>query len=247
LQHPGSDPAIFKDDDPRHGAAAMREVLKEPQHILDRAQDISFVIDELARLNREDSPVQNRLDLSRLGIAGHSYGAGAAMISAGERVPEVGEKYRDARITAAIAISPPIFHGLKFDDVRLPVFVVTGTQDAGFTRTWVFRRTIYDKIKSDGTCLVVFKGADHFTFGDRLQLRDRAKTGKFHPLILAATTAFWDARLRNNHDARTWLEQGGLTRLMQDAGKFKDEFTTSGRWGNTPWRPAEPGLKVRHE
>ncbi len=221
LQHPGSDPAIFKDDNPRHRVAAMRKVLKEPQHILDRAQDIRFAIDELARLNREDSPLQHRLDLSRLGIAGHSYGAGAAMISAGEGVPEVGKKYRDPRITAAIAISPPIFRGLKFEDVHLPVFVVTGTQDAGFTRTWIFRQTIYDKIKSPGTCLVVFKGAEHFTFGDPLQPGDRAKTDKFHPLILAATTAFWDAHLRNNPDARAWLEQGGLSASMRGAGKIE--------------------------
>jgi predicted dienelactone hydrolase len=52
-EHPGSDPAIFKDTDPKPGAAAMRQVLKEPQHILDRAQDISFAIDELTRLNRQ--------------------------------------------------------------------------------------------------------------------------------------------------------------------------------------------------
>ncbi|MGA2247147.1 MAG: hypothetical protein ABSH48_19325 [Verrucomicrobiota bacterium] len=87
LEHPGSDPAIFKDHDPKHGAAAMRQVLKEPQRILDRAQDISFAIDELTQLNRVKSPLQNDLDLARLGVAGHSYGATAAMISAGERVP----------------------------------------------------------------------------------------------------------------------------------------------------------------
>lgn len=87
LEHPGSDAAIFKDNDPKHGAAAMRQVLKEPQHILDRAQDISFAIDELTQLNRVKSPLQNDLDLARLGVAGHSYGATAAMISAGERVP----------------------------------------------------------------------------------------------------------------------------------------------------------------
>ncbi|HEX9045789.1 MAG TPA: hypothetical protein VF988_02080, partial [Verrucomicrobiae bacterium] len=166
LQHPGSDPAIFKDDNIRHRITAMRKVLKKPQHILDRVQDFKFAIDELVRLDHTDSSLSNRLDLAHVGIAGHSYGAGAAMISAGERVPEVGEQYRDNRITAAVAISPPIFHGLKFEDVRLPVFVVTGTRDAGFTRTWIFRRTIYDKIKSAGACLVVFKGAEHFTFGD---------------------------------------------------------------------------------
>jgi predicted dienelactone hydrolase len=220
LEHPGSGPAIFKDNDPKHGAAAMRQVLKEPQHILDRAQDISFVIDELTRLNREKSPLQNHLDLAHLGIAGHSYGAGAVMISAGERVPEVGEKYRDSRITAVVAMSPPIFYGLTFENVRIPVFVAIGTRDAGFTHTW-FRQTIYDKIKSRGTCLVILKGAEHFTFGDPLQVRDRVKTEEFHPLILAATTAFWNAQLQNDPAAETWLEEGGLSTLLNSRGKFQ--------------------------
>ncbi len=220
MEHPGSDPSIFKDHNPNHGMAAMRQVLKDPRHILDRAQDISFAIDELTRLNREKSPLQNHLDLAHLGIAGHSYGAGAAMISAGERVPEVGEKYRDLRITAAVAMSPPIFHGLHFEDVHLPVFVVIGTQDAGFTHNW-FRQTIYDKIKSPGTCLVMFKGAEHFTFGDPLQPRDRVKTDKFHPLILAATTAFWNAHLRKDPAAKAWLEGGGLSTLLGGLGKFQ--------------------------
>ena len=220
LEHPGSDPAIFKDQDPKHGAAAMRQVLKEPQHILDRAQDLTFAIDELTRLNREKSPLQNDLDLAHLGVAGHSYGAAAAMISAGERVPEVGEKYRDLRITAAVAMSPPIFHGLTFEDVRIPVFVAIGTRDAGFTHTW-FRHTIYDKIKSQGTCLVIFKGAEHFTFGDPLQPRDRVTTEKFHPLILAATTAFWNARLRNDPAAKAWLEEGGLSTFLNGRGKVQ--------------------------
>jgi predicted dienelactone hydrolase len=220
LEHPGSDPAIFKDDDPKHGAAAMRQVLKEPQHILDRAQDISFVIDELARLNREKSLLQNHLDLAHLGIAGHSYGAGAAMISVGERVPEVGDKYHDFRITAAIAMSPPIFHGLKFEDVRIPVFVAIGTRDAGFTRIW-FRQTIYAKIKSHGTGLVIFRGAEHFTFGDPLHTRDRVKTEKFHPFILAATTVFWNARLRADPAAKAWMEEGGLSTLLNGWGKFR--------------------------
>jgi len=220
LQHPGSDTGIFKNGGSEHSGAAMRKVIKDPQHILDRAEDVSFAIDQLAKLNGEEPPLQNRLDLSRLGMAGHSYGAGAALIVAGERVPVVGEKYRDERIKAVIAMSPPIFHGLEFDDIHVPVFVMTGTQDAGFTRTW-FRRTAYNKIKSPGTCQVNFKGAEHMTFADPLRPGDKAKDEKFHPLILAATTAFWDAHLRGDAGAKTWLEQGGFTALMDGAGKFE--------------------------
>jgi predicted dienelactone hydrolase len=220
LQHPGSDGSVFKNGDSEHAGVAMRAVLKEPQHILDRAQDISFAMDELAWLNRQNSLLQHRLDMSRVGLAGHSYGAAAILIVMGERVPEVGEKYRDDRFRAAIAISPPIFRGLGFDDIRVPVLVMTGTQDAGFTRTWL-RQTAYDKIESPGTCLVNFKGAEHFTFGDPLRPSDNTKVEKIHPLILAATTAFWDARLRDDPGAKSSLEQGGFNAWMKHAGKFE--------------------------
>ncbi|MGA2245995.1 MAG: hypothetical protein ABSH48_13425 [Verrucomicrobiota bacterium] len=68
---------------------------------------------------------------------------------------------------------------------------------------------------------VPWSGAEHFTFGDPLQPRDRVKTEKFHPLILAAATAFWKARLRDDPAAKGWLEEGGLSTLLNGRGKFR--------------------------
>jgi len=59
------------------------------------------------------------------------------------------------------------------------------------------------------------------TFSGHLRPGERAKDDEFHPLILDATTAFWDAHLRDHPAAKTWLEQGGFTALMGTSGKFE--------------------------
>jgi predicted dienelactone hydrolase len=220
LQHPGSDDGIFKNGGARHLERTLREVIENPTNSYNRALDVSFAIDELAKLNRDSSPFQNRLDLSHIGMAGHSFGAATALIISGEQIPFVGAKYADPRIKAVIAMSPPIFDGLRFDDIHVPVFVMTGTKDAGFTRS-ADRRTAYDKILSPETCLVNFNGADHMTFSGHLGWFRSWNDKKFQPLILAATTAFWDAHLRNDSAAKDWLEHGGFTGLIQNKGKFE--------------------------
>ncbi|GJD21016.1 carboxylic ester hydrolase [Rivularia sp. IAM M-261] len=59
-----------------------------------RAKDVSFVLDELARINRKDSQgiFTGRLDLNRVGIMGHSLGGDTAIEA----------MWRDGRIKAGI-------------------------------------------------------------------------------------------------------------------------------------------------
>lgn len=219
-QHLGSDDGIFKNGGTRHLWDTLRNVFENPTNSYNRALDVSFVIDQLEKLDHEPSPLQNRLDLSRLGMAGHSFGAATTLIVVGERSSAVTGKFLEPRIKAAIAMSPPVFDGLQFDGIHVPVFVMTGTHDAGFTRT-ADRRTAYDGITSPGTCLVIFKGADHLTFSGHFHWWEKWKDKKFQPLIQATTTAFWDAHLRDDAAAKAWLEQGGFTGLMKSAGTFE--------------------------
>jgi len=219
LQHHGSDQGIFKNGSWLHLEETLHAAIENPTNSIDRAHDVSFAIDQLEKLNHEPL-FQNRLDLSHIGMAGHSFGAATTLVVSGERGPHFENGLSDPRVKASIAMSPPLFSGLRFDAIRIPVFVMTGTEDAGFTRS-TDRRTAFDKISSPGTCLVNFDGANHMTFSDRLQPGQAAKGKKFHPLILAATNAYWDAHLRDNADAREWLEQGGFAAILKDGGKFE--------------------------
>jgi hypothetical protein len=69
--------------------------------------------------------------------------------------------------------------------------------------------------------MMIFNGADHMTFSGHLRWGEWGKDEKFHPLILAATTAFWDAHLRDDAGAKAWLEQGGFTAKLDGAGTFE--------------------------
>ena len=220
LQHPGSDDGIFANGGARHFMETMKKVIDDPQNSINRNRDVSFAIDQLAKLNASESPFHGRLDLSRLGMAGHSFGAATTLAVSGEKIADVSGSFLDPRIKAAIAMSPPIVEGSRFDGIHIPVFVLTGTEDEGFTRT-ADRRTAYDKITSPDSCLVIFNGADHFTFSGHFHWWQHAKDREFQPLIRVATTAFWDAHLRGDAAAKAWLEQGGFTALMGSKGKFE--------------------------
>ncbi|AVH66282.1 putative dienelactone hydrolase [Nostoc sp. 'Peltigera membranacea cyanobiont' N6] len=71
----------------------------KPQEFLERPKDISFVLDELAKLNQTDKhPLQGKLTTNNAMVIGHSFGGGTALSIAGaelqvnslkERCPKV--------------------------------------------------------------------------------------------------------------------------------------------------------------
>ncbi|HEU5396351.1 MAG TPA: hypothetical protein VFV81_04235 [Verrucomicrobiae bacterium] len=220
VQHLGSDDSIFKGMNLFHLKAAMEKAMHDPTNTVNRARDVSFAIDEVEKLNQGNPLFRGRLDLNRIGMAGHSFGAGTTLVVAGEKTG-LGN-LEDGRIKAALAMSPPVLAGatLDFSGVRIPVFVMTGTEDVGFTRVDE-RRLAFDRITSAGTCIVTFNGLDHMTFSGHVQFSERKKDKKFHPLICIASTAFWDAHLRGDTEAAAWLEQGGFTDRLGNDGKFE--------------------------
>jgi predicted dienelactone hydrolase len=78
-QHPGSDIAQFNDF--RQG---LSNQIFDLQEFINRPLDISFVLDELERRNQSD--FGNRLKLSNVGVAGHSFGGYTALAVAGARL-----------------------------------------------------------------------------------------------------------------------------------------------------------------
>lgn len=164
-----------------------------------------------------------QLDLTRLGVAGHSYGAFTTMAIAGARIPVLGPepRYLDPRVKAAIAMSTPTTKGndtdAAFDAVKIPVFHLTGTKDKipGERRsgtsdsllgdTMALQRLLpYQHTRHAPAFLLISKDGDHMVFSGRL-IGSRAADKEFEARILASSTAFWDACLNNDKEARHWL------------------------------------------
>ncbi len=81
LEHPGSNEANTK------AAIAGKTRLLKPQEFLERPQDISFVIDELEKLNKTaDNSLQGKLATNKVMVVGYSFGGGTALSIAGARL-----------------------------------------------------------------------------------------------------------------------------------------------------------------
>src|SRR5690349_9228918 len=95
LQHPGSDAAAI--------GRGLRQAMT-PEQLRSRAGDVHFVLDEVARRRREGGCDLTRLDLRRVGMSGHSFGAQTTLAIAGTTYPF--GSLADPRVRAAIAFSP---------------------------------------------------------------------------------------------------------------------------------------------
>jgi predicted dienelactone hydrolase len=124
LQHPGSDEGVWKAHLPRQRTGAVRGAAS-PANFQLRALDVPAVLNQLERWNAQAGhPLVGRLDLSRVGMSGHSLGAITTQAVSGQSMPGGAQPYTDARIEAAIAFSPsrPQRGGPEqaFGNVRIP-------------------------------------------------------------------------------------------------------------------------------
>jgi len=214
LQHKGSDEEVWKGK--KNALEEVRKAVRTPGNALSRAGDVAFAIDQLGGLNREGK-LKGRLDLQKLGLAGHSFGAQTTLTAAGQAfIGPLGGSLRrpEPRLKAAVAMSPApqagkIDRKKAYAGVKVPVFHLTGTRDGGMVITETKpadRRVPYDHIASGPQYLLVLEGGDHMVFAGVVRgLRGRERDPRFRDLIRMSTTAFWDAHLKGDPGAREWL------------------------------------------
>lgn len=221
LQHIGSDDSLWKNGG---GMEGMRGGLSL-QSVQDRPRDVSFALDQLQKLNQDAAwPPHGKLDLTRIGMAGHSFGANTTLLVSGAKAP-LGASLADSRVKCAIAMSsPPPYnrnYATLYAGIKIPVFHMTGTKDTTQFEppgsTPLDRRIPYDN-STDPAYLLTFAGGDHMLFSGRAPAsRIVASDARNHLLIQEATTAFWDAYLKSDAAALAWLQND-----------FKSELGTNG-------------------
>jgi predicted dienelactone hydrolase len=229
LQHKGSDEAVWKGN-PRP-AEALRKSVVDLRNSVNRPADVRFVIDELERLGRQKTPLGKKLDLTRIGMAGHSYGAWTTLAVAGEVfVGPLGTELSapDPRVRAAIPMSAPVPQKNNLDQaygkIKVPCLHMTGTLDdspIGETKAKE-RRLPFDHIRGADQYLITFNGGDHMIFSGRGRLQPgRKKDAAFQSLICTASTTFWDAYLKDDSRAKALLTGGGVEKMLGKEGTLE--------------------------
>jgi predicted dienelactone hydrolase len=223
-QHVGSDDGVWKDVPPERRLAALKQAANIPNFIA-RADDVRVVLDALERWNAEPGhPLHGRLDVAHVGMAGHSFGAVTTQAVSGESFPLAGTRYTDPRIRAALPMSPSAPRrgepAKAFGGVSIPWLMMTGTNDVApiGDATLESRLAVYRALPPGSKYELVLDGAEHSAFSDRALPGDRApRDPAHHRAILALSTAFWDAYLRDDEAARAWLDGAGPRSVLAPA------------------------------
>ncbi len=179
---------------PKNALIGLRKLMSEIHKLPtdypgwnNRFRDITFVIDSVDKIQKE---CNIQIDMQRLGVGGHSYGAFTAVIIGGGKVPKVAQKFvakdpRDSRVKAIMAISPQALRTDKerfgFDDdtswqnITEPAMFMTGTYDqTGWTKA-AERRQAFAGCPAGGKFFVMIEGANHMTFAGRTAAKNASK------------------------------------------------------------------------
>lgn len=228
LQHPGSDTSVWKSQSPGQVMPALRGAANT-QNFLLRVKDVPAVLDQLERWNHAaDNPLRNRLDLAHVGMSGHSFGAITTQGVSGQSTASGQQAFTDPRIKAAIAFSPSSSKNADpaqaFGHVKIPWMLMTGTKDNSPVgdADAASRLAVFPALPPGAKFELVLFNAEHSVFTDRALPGDReSRNPNHHRAILALSTAFWDAYLRNDAAARVWLDGAGPRGVLEQEDRWQ--------------------------
>lgn len=178
------------------------------------AQDLSFVLDRLGRLDREDPVVANALDLTHVGAFGMSLG--------GYIVPEA--CLRDARFQACVAVDAGKSAAVARDGLQQPLMIISrdaqvmreersragGWPEAEIAHTIASQRALFERNRGDAY-YATMNGMYHLNWTDAPLwsplVRLAGLAGPIDPRVgyemtNACTRLFFDQYLRSDRSAR---------------------------------------------
>lgn len=228
MQHAGSDDSIWTNQPPERRLEFLRRAMNV-QTFMARVEDVHAVLDQLDKWNAgKTNPLAGRLDMNKVGMSGHSFGAVTTQAVSGQTFTGEGQAFTDPRIRAAILFSPSSPRNLgqadPFGDVKIPWLMMTGTKDVAPIGGADIRsrRGVYASMRGAPKYELVLNDAEHSVFTDRpLPFDSEPRNPNHHRVILALSTAFWDAYLRGDKAAMEWLNGSRPRSVMEPADQWQ--------------------------
>ncbi|MBP6745468.1 hypothetical protein KA344_09535 [bacterium] len=238
LQHPGSDSSVWmgalrgsgNQQDMKQSIQQEMKQAMSGENLRARVDDVKFVLNQLERLNSGAGPWHGKLDMSKIGCSGHSFGAGTTMAIAGQTFGTGARRINEAdpRVKAAIYMSAPVNLAGRdpknlYGSIKIPGMHMTGTEDnSPINNNSAADRLIpYKFVNAPDQYQVNFNGGDHAIFGGTqargIGKRDQAKDAQYHVLINKLSVAFFDAYLKGNAKQKQWLKQSAAAYLGKQA------------------------------
>jgi len=125
--------------------------------------DIAFVLDRLERWNASGASGKftGRLNMTRVGIFGHSFGGATAALFCSQ----------DSRCKAGIDVDGSLHGSVIQAGIHKPfMFLLSGhgdfSSDAEIRQIQADIQSVYDRLPVDGRLRLAIRGANHFTFSD---------------------------------------------------------------------------------
>jgi hypothetical protein len=110
-----------------------------------------------------------------------------------------------------------------FGSVKIPWLLMTGTNDTSpiGDQTVESRLAVFPALPAGDKYELVLNKAEHSVFTERALPGDKERRNpNHHRAILAISTAFWDAYLRDDKAAREWLEGDGPKKVLEKEDRW---------------------------
>jgi predicted dienelactone hydrolase len=210
---------------------AVREALKKPALWESRPLDVSYVLDALPALEKRIPGLLGKIDGNRIGVGGHSMGSYTTEAIAGALVDlpsHPGRNFADPRVRAVLCLSPqgPGQFGLKehsFDQISLPYMGMTGSLDSlGPLASPAWHKIPFERSQPGDKYHVFIAGANHMSFitPRRLLPGLTEQGGAIFDYTNSASLAFWDAYLKSDAGAKSYLQSDALEKYSHSAVKL---------------------------
>ncbi|OIN86821.1 MAG: hypothetical protein AUJ12_04185 [Alphaproteobacteria bacterium CG1_02_46_17] len=226
IQHHGTDSSLWEGKK-GHPWDVIRATHIPRHATLNRFKDVPFVLDQLATLD-----IAPLMDLNKIGMSGHSFGAMTTQIMAGQKRGHGKRLYDlyEPRIKAGIAYSPGPHMEKKghtpqdfYGAIKIPLLVMTGTDDDSPLKNFGYKDRLEVFTHSGGPDqhLIVMDGGDHMVYnGSRGQLDANPKQETHEAIIKILSLAFWDAYLKDDMAAKNWLTSDAVTSWLSTEGAY---------------------------